>query len=111
MILTAFGGTNILIAVLFKALLTKSQYCKEEVYGQVNAYDCHAAIAQMPFALLPATSWESVRPRQFAEPQFQNPSFGAINNQFSPAAIVQFPKIWRYSKYHQAFSVMGERKY
>ena len=87
-----------LLGLLAQALLVTSWICSDEIYGRVNAYDCHMAIGKIPFAQLPASHDAALNIRQFSEPQFQNPKFGALENHIPSQAIVQLPKMWKHSE-------------
>ena len=89
--------------------LISCQTCNQNIYGSVDPYDCHRAIDEIPFALVPTTSYQSRNLRLFAEPQFQTPKFGYVNNQFRPQNIVQLPKIWKHGESAARATIHGGR--
>ena len=59
--------------------------------------DCYQAMFWIPYINPPARgSPDANAYRMFAEPQFQTPPFGAVQNLYAPNAIVQLPKIWKF---------------
>lgn len=77
--------------------LVSAAVCNSDVYGIPNPRDCAQALRKIPFATLPPSEPQSLQPHFFAEPQYMDPEFGGIDNAFRPNAIVQLPKIWKYS--------------
>ena len=72
--------------------------CDKDRFGTPSAEDCYQAMFWVPYINQPARdSADAKAPRLFAEPQYLNPPFHAVKNAYAPKAIVQLPKIWKYS--------------
>ena len=81
-------------------LPVRSLVCNSEVFGNPKVEDCSQALLEIPFARRPPGSFQSRYPHFFAEPQFQEPPFHLVTNNYRPQAIIQIPKIWKRSKSH-----------
>ena len=80
-------------------LQASSPICNRDLFGTPDAQDCYQAMFWVPYINQPARdSGDAKATRVFAEPQYLTPPFGAVKNAYAPKAIVQLPKIWKYSK-------------
>ena len=83
---------------LFYGTLASSAICNSAVYGTPKYEDFKKAISKIPFAQAPPPNIRGQVLRNFAEPQFLQPAFRSVSNAYRRDAIVQLPKIWKYSK-------------
>ena len=72
--------------------------CSAAIYGAPNLQDCYEALYRIPTARQTPLDPPSQQLRIFAEPQYLQTPFGALDNAYRPHAIVQLPKIWKSSK-------------
>lgn len=87
---------------LFPLVLSQSQaidanpaYCNRALFGSPKPADCLEAANWIPYATQSTVS-EARTYRMFAEPRFMG--FSEIDNiLYRPRAIVQLPKIWKWS--------------
>lgn len=79
--------------------LALSTQCSATVYGAPSVGDCIQALNWIPFAQQSPSDPLSEQIRIFAEPQYLQTPFGALNNGYRPHAVVQLPKVWEHSKY------------
>lgn len=88
--------------MLISFVVLRSHICRATsstsnlLFGIPNHQDCVNAFNQIPYALSP-THFGAQGYRLFSEPQFLLPPFKGVNNRYRPKAIVQLPKLWRYS--------------
>lgn len=71
--------------------------CSVKDYGLPNHEDCIMAFRQMPYAHDPSV-YDARGYRLYSEPQLLLHPFHSVVNRYRPRAIVQLPKIWRYSE-------------
>ena len=75
-----------------------SPLCERDLFGTPHTQDCYQAMFWVPYINPPARdSPDAKAPRNFAEPQYLDPPFSAVKNAYAPKAIVQLPKIWKFS--------------
>ena len=85
-----------------------AQSCSKDLYGTPNIQDCYEAMFWIPYINPPGRySPDAQAFRIFAEPQFQSPPFGAVQNPYAPKAIVQLPKIWKHGALPRIHSTGG----
>lgn len=97
------ASSNLLIwptvfVYLLYATLASSAICNGAVYGTPKYRDCKKVISKIPFAQAPPPNTRGQVLRNFVEPQFLQPAFRSVSNAYRRDAIVQLPKIWKYSK-------------
>ena len=78
-----------------------SAECSAIIYGNPNVQDCIRALNWIPYSQESPSDPLSQQIRIYAEPQYLQTPFGALNNAYRPHAIVQLPKIWKHSQYNQ----------
>ena len=73
--------------------------CDKELFGTPNPADCVEAIRWIPYFGLPIERNPATAIRTFVEPQFLDPPFSPVKNDFrlGKYALVQLPKIWSHS--------------
>ena len=91
-------GPSILLLCSLQFSLVRSLICSDELYGNPKVDDCEQALLEIPFAKESPRSYLSRHPHVFTEPQYQQPPFRQVTNNYRPEAVIQLPKIWKHGE-------------